>query len=204
MTIPQRQDDTYMAWMRKRIWLTPYTLQGLVEATAVLGGVITNGSIPVAITTAGISGWLMGDGEFQTGGIPIPHDLDPAYEIGFKIHWTANANGACTADWIMQYKIIAEGVLFAIPATALDTAIVAADSHGSTDWFHAVTSRGVLDGNTITKAQIDGEAMLMLEVEMDGADNETAIYLLGISMDYAVQRCTGSGAGISQSLTDNV
>lgn len=203
MPLKEIINDVDIAWMRKRVWLTPYTLQGLVEATNTLGGVITNGSIPVAITSAGISGWLMAEGEFQTGGILLPYDLDPDYPIGFKLHWTANANGACTADWIIQYKLIEEGVLFAIPATALDTPIVFADSHGSTDWFHAITSRGIIDADTFTRKQIENEAMLMLEVEMDDGDNDTAIYLLGISMDYAVQRCTGPGTPSDQRLVTN-
>lgn len=199
--MPQKSlsiSDNDISWMRKRVWITPYDMQAIVEATDTLGGSIDAGVIPTVVTTSGLVGWVMTDGQFLCGGIPLPNDIDPGHPLGFQIHWTADANGDCTADWILQYKFIMEGVVFARPTASLVPAIGLADSHGSTDWSHAITSKGYAVTHGLTRSGIQDGGFMLLEVEMDAAENETAIIFLGIMFDYSVQQCSGPGSVVDQ------
>jgi hypothetical protein len=200
--------DANMDWMRKRIWITPVEMGAILDdgtsgvpQSSISGVGVTQGEA----STFGPIGYVMTDGEFLTGAIPLPWDLDPAYEIGFNIVYFADANGACTTDWILQYAIIDLAEAYAAPGVALDTPIALTDAYGSTDWVHRVTARGIALAAThaITKTQIEAPSMIMLEVEMDAATNETAIHYYGLLMDYAVQRCPGTGRGSDQSIDRN-
>ena len=188
--------DAQMPWLRKRIWITPDAMCASTGAAGVNTGTIDAGVTQAEISTFGPMGYGMGtNGEIMTGHILIPFDLDPKYEIGFKVVYTADFSGTDSFLWKLQYKVVREGVVYAAPGTSLDTVLV--DDSGSVDWSPNVTARGIALPAThaIVRDDVEADTFLMLEVEMDtetGSPTAEAIFL-GLIMDYVPWKTTGQG-----------
>lgn len=200
--------DVDMAWRRKQIYVTPHMMNAILDditdgqAEAAATATVIN----VEVAALGIAGFRMNtDADIMQGGFPIPYDLDPAYEIGFKVVFTADVSGADSILWTINYKRIGEGVIYSAPTQVLDT-IIADKSTASADSLHLVTSRGIALAGThvLTRAMIDANDWLMLEIVMTtktGAPTDTIF--LGLLMDYAVHPCAGTGTAIDQPLGGN-
>lgn len=197
--------DAQIDRIRKRIWLTADILQAVDWITGV--GWETAGITPAEVTNVGMGTWIMTDGEFLNGYILCPYDLDPKFDIGFKVAYTLDHDGAgaATVSWILLQDAIAEGSAIALPSTALDTVIGLLDSYGAgavTDFLLAITGRGVRSAANIglTRAQIETGAFLTFKLEMDAAVNETTVRFIGLIMDYVPQMCEGVGREIDAPL----
>lgn len=197
--------DRHMQWMRKRLWIDPFSMLGLANDGT--SGVTLMGSIDdLTELWAELSSFGFGavkfsaDGKFIGGALPCPYDLDPDHEVGFRIHWTVDATGSTAAvEWLLLQDTIKRGVVIAAASTALDTVLVDdanADDSGSassTDYLYQVTPRGIRTKIGLSRAQIEDGALITLKLEQQGATAETNVYLLGITMDYAPMRCVGMG-----------
>jgi len=201
--------DKHLRYIRKRKWITPFEMQGLT--TDGTTGVTLFGSIDdLTELFAEISSFghgavkISADGKLIGGFIPCPHDLDPKFEVGFQVHWTMNHDGSGigAATWKLLQDAVKRGVVIAKATTALDTVLVQdtnstnLNAEAVTDYLYQVTARGIRTSIGLTREQIEEGALLTLNLEMDAADNETNIYLLGIMMDYAPQMCQGIGSEI--------
>lgn len=189
--------DKHIGWMRKRKYWTPYDLLSVVgggtddivvaHTTAVL---VTELTASANIGIAGLD--VSTDGELIVGMVRCPYDLDPAHEVGFRVAYCVDANGASTVDWLILQAAIANGIALAVPSAALDT-VIAAKTVGSTDNLLTWSGRGIRNAIGITRVQIEDGAFLTFSIEMNAATNITAVFFLGLEMDYAPQRCSGIG-----------
>lgn len=199
--------DGQLHWMRKRIFLTADTMQGVDWNAGT--SYETAGITMVQVTNVGMGTWIMTDGEFLNGYIPVPHDLDPRHPIGFRVHYTLDHDGAGDAwtSWILLQTAIAEGIAIALPATALDTAIALQDAYTTnlgvnsvTDFLYQVSARGIRNAIGLTRQQIETGALITLKLEMDAADQETTVHFIGLEMDYVPHKMVGVGSETDRSL----
>jgi hypothetical protein len=201
--------DANIDWARKRLWLTPDTMQGVDCALGQAGE--TAGVTPAELTNIGMNSWIMTDGELMNGYIPCPFDLDPKHEIGFKVCWTMDFNaGTPSAKWILLVGTEKEGQAISVPATALDTPI-ADDSYvtdagaaGAADWLLQWTSRGIWKSTGLTKEDIQNGAFLTFKLEMDKATAETTIRYIGMMMDYCPWKTLGLGCEVDRPLNFDI
>lgn len=199
--------DGQQGWIRKRKIYNAFDLHSLDEdgTSGILQGGLTTSVAQLEVTDSGIMGILMAAGEFLSGMIVPPIDLDPKYEIGFRVHYTGlhDNDGDATVSWILQVDKILEGILIARGATNLDTVIPLLDAYTDdsgasvvTDWLYQVSGRGIwLRGtHAFTRSQIETGSLITIELEMDAVANLTSVVFLGLEMDYVPQRCVGTGA----------
>lgn len=187
-------DDSQMAWLRKRVYYTPYDMMGIIANV----GARSSGATELNIAGFDTIGYTMVAGEFITGSIQIPYDLDPKFEIGFKVVYSIDVNGnAPIAEWIMQYLVLGVDVAYAEPTQVLDTVIGTHQKPSDTDDTHLVSPRGIALPAThaITRAIIDADGRLSVEFEMQAvSETPTTVNYMGFIMDYSVQKCTGVGS----------
>lgn len=189
--------DRHIDYIRKRKWYTPYDMLSVVgggtddivvaHTTAAL---VTELTAATAIGIAGLD--VSTDGELIVGMVPCPIDLDPKFELGFKVACCIDANGASTVEWILLQATIKNGVALAIPTAALDT-VIGSQTVGSTDNLLSWSGRGIRNNIGITRAEIEAGAFLNFSIEMQAATNITAVFFLGMMMDYVPQLCQGIG-----------
>lgn len=183
---------------RKRKYYTPYDMLSVVgggtddivvaHTTAALFTELT------AATQIGIAGLdVSSAGELIVGMIPCPYDMDPKFPVGFKIAFCVDANGSSTVEWIILQATVADGIALAIPSAALDTVIVD-KAVGSTDNLLSWTSRGIRNVLGLTRPQIEAGAFLTFSIENQAVTNLTAVFYLGLMMDYVQQTCQGIGS----------
>ncbi len=204
--------DHRIDWMRKRIWIPPFYMQGIgmhAAADVVLHSLETIAAEYSEITSVGMGCVTMGDGEFINGYIPCPHDVDPNYPIGYKVAWTLDHDGAgaASATWILLTGLEKVGQAISLPATALDTPFgldTYKDAFGDitvvTDFLLQWTSRGIDTLIGLTRAEIEAGAFLTYKLEMDAAVNETTVRLIGIMMDYVPMKTVGTGCHLDKPL----
>lgn len=187
-------DDSAIAWLRKRKFYTPYDMMGIIANV----GAISSGATEVDVGGFGTVGYTMVAGEFITGSIQIPYDLDPKFEIGFKVVYSIDVNSnAPITEWIMQYLVQAIDVAYALPTQVLNTVIGSQTKPSTTDDTHLVSPRGIALPAThaITRAIIDADGRLGVEFEMQAVtETPTLVNYMGFIMDYSVQKCTGVGS----------
>lgn len=190
--------DRSIAWMRKRVFINIHDMLGLFDhaTTGIPQGSITAGVTQVAVGSAGIIGYDMDVGEFVGGSILIPYDIDPKFDIGFKVHYTGTTSGTDGSnEWILLWKKINADAAYAVAATALDTVIGSQTFGANTDDQNKVSSRGILlpETHQITRDQIEDGAKLMFKLELQATANMDSDVFLGLEMDYVPQRCWGVG-----------
>ena len=126
----------------------------------------------------------------------IPRDLNYMHEIGFRVRYsTASATAADDRQWVILYDTIDEDAAMAVGTTALSTAIVAATDNGTANaWQYS--PRGILNGQTITEAQVIAQSYLSINLVLllDDASEEMNMY--GLMIDYMPKRYRGSAAAL--------
>ncbi len=204
--------DAQINYMRKRIVLTGHDMRGIIGAAGVGTGALTAGVTELELGTSGMVGLDITDGEFLCGGIVLPYDLDPKWEIGFRVHWTADHDGAgaLTSSWILLANVRKVGAVIAVAATALDTAIAllstyvdtSGDATVVTDWLKQVTARGIMlaTNHQLSREQIEDGAELMFKLEMDAAVNETKTFFRALEIDYVPMQTVGQGSEMDRPL----
>ncbi len=209
--------DQRIDWIRKRLWIPPFAMQGIgmhAAADVVLHSLETIAAEYSEITNVGMGGVTLTDGEFINGYIRCPIDLDPSFPVGFRIAYTIDHDGTgdATVSWILLQNAIAEGIAIALPATALNTIIPLLDKYTDdsgvsvvTDFLLQMTDRGIRNSIGLTRAQIEQCAFLTLKVEMDAAIEETSVRYIGLEMDYVPMKTQGEGSHTDKPLqTDGI
>ena len=200
--------DAQINYMRKRVVLTDHMIRGNIGGI----GALTAGVTELELGTSGMVGNDMADGEFMAGGIVLPYDLDPKWDIGFRVHWTVDHDGAgaCTVDWILLANIRLVGAAIAVAATALDTPIATVDTYKDssgdatvvTDWLKQVTARGIMfaTNHKLSREQIEDGAELMLKLEQNAMVNATKAFFRGLEIDYVPMMTIGQGSEMDRPL----
>jgi len=207
--------DQRIDWMRKRLFLTALDIQGIDTGkvgTAVTSAWETAGVTADEVTNVGMGTYIMTDTELLNGYIPCPYDLDPKFNIGFGVHWTADhdGTGALTSSWILLQDAIKIGEVIALPATALNTIIPLLSAYNDengvttvTDFRIQKTGRGIRDDIGLNRAQIEAGAFITFKLELDAAINETSIRFIGLEMDYVPMMTVGNGPHTNRPLQSN-
>ena len=115
------------------------------------------------ITDSGVAGLKMdATGDLIALMWPIPYDLDIEYDIDFAVQWSSDqATTTDTLTWKVLYKeLTLNSTAIDIPATALDTAIVADYNVAA---VHAIQQSpwGTLSKGTLTNGNV-----LLVHVEL--------------------------------------
>jgi hypothetical protein len=189
--------DRNLNLMRKSVFLDHYKMQGIIDNAGAPNGALTAGVLNAEVGATGLVGWDMNAGEFIGGGIPIPRDLDPRWDIGFRVHYTGTVSGTTgTNTWLLLWKKIIADAAYAVAATALDT-VIAADPFGANlDAANKISPRGILLATThkLTRDEIENGAKLMLKLELDVHTNCDSVEFVAIEMDYVPMMCVGAGS----------
>ena len=198
--------DAQIDRIRKRVYYTPYEMMSWDDNGTNLILADTTGATLEPISAASTTGIgapdMSSDAETIGGAVRVPYDLDPKFDVGFRVCYTVDANGASVITWKLLEDSIAEGGVINQATTVLDT-LIAADTFGSVDHLLAWTSRGIRDDIGMTRAQIENGAFSLVNIEMDTGTNLTAVYFLGYEMDYVVQECQGIGSENDRPLTSS-
>jgi len=139
----------------------------------------------------GIVGAIMTAGDEYDFWVPVPRDLNWSHDVGIRVVYsTASTTGSDTHTWIVLYDVIAAGTAWAVGSTALDTTIAVDTDNGTAD-AHQLTDRGVINGDTVTMAQVTEPAFWALNVKLDATDAAEEINLFGLLVDYVPKRAMG-------------
>ncbi len=121
-----------------------------------------------------------------------PWDMNWLHPIGFQVKYsTASATAADDRHWVLLYDVVAEDAAIAVATTALSTAIVAETDNGTADaWQYS--PRGILNGATLTKANVEQGAIMLLNLVLllDDAGEEMNMY--GLRIDYMSKQWQGA------------
>ena len=213
--------DANIEWIRARKYYNIWELNCLISravdeggATAHAEGEIIGSPLNAAtatllreVSTLGIVGLgFEADGDLIQGAIILPSDLDPKYEVGFKINFTQSTTNTTGVTWILTYKVIAPNVAIATSATALDTVIAEKNNPAATAFLNLWTSRGIAKASSLglTRTNLEAGTMLVLKLEMDEQDTCDNVTLLGIEMDYVPIRTIGNGVEYDCPLTTSL
>lgn len=200
--------DNHIDWMRKRIWLTADDIQGVQYDDATI---LKTAGTTQQEKVAGFSAFEMAAGELIYGYIPVPYDVDPRHELGFRVVWSADPTDAsCSVTWLLLVDTVKKGFAYSAATTALDTVIAAnaydnegAAAAGAADDKIQVTSRGIKNSLGLTREQIETLAFLTFSIESDavtGCDGNVCRFM-GIFMDYMPMLCVGPGNEVDGSLS---
>lgn len=182
--------DACFEWRPKRLYIPVPNFSGILGAAGVSVGAGGGAPVQQEISTFGIVSILMDTaGDLLDHNLQMPHDIDIAKDIRFRVHWTSgSATTADTITWKVFYKsIVPNTTTIAAAATALDTVIAEDTVEGAYIW--QATEWGVLKGGTLA---LNVEA-LMLQVELDAfaAGLTENIFPLGLEMAYSPKKLRG-------------
>jgi len=171
--------------VRKHVFL-PYNVQAGFIGTAGVGASVGAGDAPEAETAAleavGLHMDPTTDGHSWQW--HIPWDVNWLHPLGFKVKYSsASAEAADDRQWVLLYDVIEEDSAIAVATTALSTAIAAETDNGTADaWQYS--PRGILNGQTLSKANVEQGAILALNLVLllDDASEEMNMY--GLVIDY--------------------
>jgi hypothetical protein len=199
--------DNQIDWKKKRIYLTPFDLQGLFEdgTSGHLEGAITSGVDQAKIGTSGVVAWAMAAGEFIGGAIPIPFDYDPKHPMLFRVHYSADVSDAnATLSWIMSTLFVKKGADIQGAVAALDTVIPlltpyvnTAGASPNSDRLKQVSGWGIRNGGSLVQDDIDDGALLKMVLELDAVANVTTGWFLGIELAYTPRKTVGFGSDLA-------
>jgi len=204
--------DNHFAWMRKRIVLEHFDF-GLKEFSAAIGSAAENtAAVPlIEVGTTGIAGLDMTSANDSISTmIPVPYDLNPYHDIGFRIRYTGNpASAAGAALFTIWAQIILEGAALVGTTQTLKT-IVGNDTYGdnvgtgtATAWCSQFTKRGIMTSTekfTVTRDQIEKGAAMCIWIDTTVLTNMTTTVFQSLIIDYVPQRCVGDHQGIDRPL----
>ena len=208
--------DRNIAWIRKRLFIQPFTAftandpaaTRIANATTVVPTVVTGSgnlvawNVPISVTIP------------FYGRVPI--DLDPQFPLGFRVCWTADVSGTnaafgngTTTGWVLNFNTRIKGAVLAIPSTVLDTVVpvpnLYLDSTGigpNTDGILQWTGRGIKNFIGITRSQIEDGAFFGINAIAPGTVTAmTTAYILGVEMDYSALSTMGAGSEIDEPLS---
>ena len=122
----------------------------------------------------------------------IPRDLNITQEIGFRVRYSsASATAADTRSWIILYDIIPENSAIALGTTALSTIIALLETDNGTANAWQESARGVLNGDTVTEANLTTQAIMAINLELDSDAASEEMNMYGLMIDYVPKRYLG-------------
>lgn len=135
----------------------------------------------------------------------IPFDLDVTRPVGVRVVYThGSATAADTVTWIVLHNSgIAPAVVWAAPATALNTVIGAQTLAGAAANQIWRGNRGIINADTFVEA----DYVWAFRTEMDATDVDTTaegVFFLGLEIDYVPSLTYGRRANRDRRLTTNV
>lgn len=161
------------------------------SGSAADGGAGVGGPVEAEVGSVGAVGAVMTASDEYDFFFPIPRDMNVTQEFGIRVRFvTASTTGSDTHTWIGLYDVIAEDAALAVGSTALDTTIAVVTDNGTASAWQD-TARGIINGNTFTKANLTNSDFLAINIELDATDASEAINLLGIVIDYMPKRGLG-------------
>lgn len=166
-------------------------IRGLISSSGVSASTGVGDAPEAEAGSLSAVGLHMDAGDEHDWFIPIWRDLNPLHSIGFTVRYSsASATGADTRLWIVLYDIIAEDAALALGTTALDTAIASDTDNGTADAWQDSPS-GVLDGESISEANVTSQAILAINLELDSDDASEEMNMYGLLIDYVPKRYQG-------------
>jgi len=197
--------DHNMGWLRKRKRYTATEMHGIIDnaTTGVPESAKTSTVNQLEMGVSGFVGYNMLSAETIAGLIPVPYDVDPGWDLGFRIIYSGNHDGTGTAiaDWNVKAATIKKGNPFATPSGNLGVVIpphTYADGNGNpstTDNLYQQTERGIYlkEDHVLSREQIEEGVMLSVLITANTITNFTGIYFIMLEMDYVPMRCIGGG-----------
>lgn len=154
-------------------------------------GVGIGAPVLTEIGALGVVAPLLVAGDELDGVWMIPHNINWSLPIGIRVIYnTASATGTDTHTWIVLASVIAEGAAHAIATGALDT-IVAVDTESGVANAWERTARGLINGDTLTEANVMNGDFLSINIELDATDASEAIHFWGLMIDYMPKNYQG-------------
>lgn len=188
---PERfYSDAHFEWRPKRLYIPVPSFSGILGAAGVSVGASTGAAVQQEISTFGVVSILMDTaGDVLDHNLQLPHDIDIAKDIRFRVHWTSgSATTADTITWKVFYlPIVPNTTTIAAASTALTTVIAGDTVEGAYIW--QATEWGILKGGTLA-ANVEA---LMLQVELDAfaAGLTEDKFPLGLEMAYSPKKLRG-------------
>jgi hypothetical protein len=196
--------DRNIEWKRQKrvIPWNEFGVIGTAAATA-LSALGNTGTATAAATTAevstfkfaglGITG-LAGQ-DFATLDLQTPSLIDPTEEIGVRVLYTINVASPTATDsvtWLVKYDQVDPGEAFVVPGTALNTDIAAQLDGGTTGFLYRVSSRGIINANTIDHTAKTGCISWLVECDALTTYVADEIMFLGLEIDYKPLLCVNT------------
>jgi hypothetical protein len=167
------------------------SIRGLISSAGVSASTGVGDAPEAEAASLSAVGLDMEIGEEHDWFWPIPNDLNQLHSIGFKVRYSsASTTDTDDREWIILYDVIAEDAAMALGTTALDTVIVAELDNGTADAWQE-SSRGVLNGGTITEANVAAMDLLAINLELNVEDSSSEMNMYGIIIDYVPKRGAG-------------
>lgn len=139
------------------------------------------------LTIAGLAGQ-----DFAALDLQTPSLVDPAEEIGVRVLYTINVADPVATDaitWLVKYDQVDPGEAFVVPGTALDTAVAAQADGGTTGFLYRVSSRGIIDANTLDYTAKTGCLTWLVEADAITTYSASEPTFLGLEIDYKPLLC---------------
>lgn len=192
--------DRNIDWSRKPVYVCARDWNDNLGVTTITNvkvgtGVAVEKEINSLLTTGVLIGAAGADatGDEFHHHMPIPYDLDPDDEVGFRVHWcSGSSTDADDVAFVMLLNTYAENGTIIAPATVLDTVIPSDLVSDGAAYAQRWTERGIKDAGFLTRAQVqDGLALFHWEVRCSVNDASEDTFILGVQFDYKV-RATNS------------
>lgn len=199
--------DKQIDWLRKRRFYSVWELNGTLGAAGVSVDAVTAGITHIEISSFGIVFPEIANTEQTGGAIKIPYDLDPKYDLGFRVHYTADYNAAAPVfTWTMVYGL-KKATAFAAAASTLDKVFTAQgllDANGvatTTDWIPQISPRGIIYASSHKLSHDDinnGRTWLGFVLTLAVTNSPSSVRFMGLEMDYVPQLTVGSGSEVDR------
>ena len=123
----------------------------------------------------------------------IPNNLNHLHPIGIKVRFSsATATGGDNHTFIGLFDILTVGTsAIAIGSTVLDTTIAVTSAIGTADVIQE-TARGVINGATVSEANVAAMDVMAINIELDADDASEEMNVYGIIVDFVPKMDEGS------------
>lgn len=150
-----------------------------------LASIDTNSPNSAEVSTFGYSGLELATTDAMAClELELPTIADPREEIGVRVLWTTNGAVAAsdTVTWVVTYDQADVGEALAAPATALDTAITAANPSTTTLLLRR-SPRGIISANKFDWTARQGVISFKVVSTLGGFEVDEVVFL-GLEFDY--------------------
>ena len=121
----------------------------------------------------------------------MPYDLDPTYDIGFRLNYCQTDAGVTTTLWKLSVGFDKKDAVLqaedAAGIAALDTVIAAKASAGAA-LENLWTARGIRSAPSFLLSDVEDGMLIRFTLELDTTNDNDAHILLGLEMDYVAKR----------------